>query len=120
MRGRAFYLCACPGIQFEDVPVEHETPLHRDVLIGAKAIADEVGIDVRQCFHWLQNGYVPATKTGSTWTTTRSALRRHFSGEDRSEPAVDVIKAASPSKAASHSINQRKTERKRSRAGAAA
>ena len=63
---------------------ENEIPLHRDVLIGAQAIANEIGIDLRQCFHWLQNGYIPATKTGATWTTTRTALRRHFSrgGED--------------------------------------
>jgi hypothetical protein len=51
------------------------------VLIGAEAIANEIGIDVRRCFHWLQGGYIPASKTGSIWTTTRTALRRHFSGE---------------------------------------
>lgn len=51
-----------------------------DLLIGADAIAAELGIDVRQCFHWLQNKYIPATKTGGTWTATRSALRRHFEG----------------------------------------
>ncbi|MGZ3282833.1 MAG: hypothetical protein ACXWJR_04115 [Xanthobacteraceae bacterium] len=73
--------------------MEQEIPLHRDVLIGAQSIADEIGIDVRQCFHWLQNNYIPATKTGSTWTTTRSALRRHFSGGDRGEAAASVIKA---------------------------
>jgi hypothetical protein len=56
-------------------------PLADDLLIGAQQIADELGIDLRQCFHWLQNGYIPATKTGSTWTTTRSRLRRHFDGD---------------------------------------
>jgi hypothetical protein len=66
--------------------MEH-IPLHRDVLIGAQAIADEVGIDLRKCFHWLQNGYIPATKIGSLWTSTRSALRRHFSGENQKQVA---------------------------------
>jgi hypothetical protein len=60
--------------------MEYE-PLHRDILIGAGAIADEIGVDVRQVYHWLQQGYLPASKTGSLWTSTRSALRRHFSGE---------------------------------------
>jgi hypothetical protein len=55
-------------------------PLHRDVLIGAQAIADEIGIDVRRCFHWLEHGYIPARKVGAQWTTTRTVLRQHFSG----------------------------------------
>jgi hypothetical protein len=54
-----------------------------DVLIGTRAIADFIGIDERKCFHWLANKYIPASKTGNLWTSTRSALRRHFSGEAR-------------------------------------
>jgi hypothetical protein len=61
--------------------MDHELPLHRDILIGADAIAAEIGVERRQVYHWLQHGYLPATKTGSLWTSTRSALRRHFSGE---------------------------------------
>jgi len=49
-----------------------------DVLIGAEAIAHEIGIPVRKAFHWLQQGYLPATKVGSIWTSSRSALRQHF------------------------------------------
>lgn len=52
-----------------------------DILWGAQAIADEIGVELRQCFHLLEQGYIPATKTGRTWTTTRSRLRRHFHGE---------------------------------------
>jgi hypothetical protein len=54
-----------------------------DLLVGAEAIADYLNIDVRQCFHWLQNNYIPASKTGNIWTATRSALRAHFSGSRR-------------------------------------
>jgi hypothetical protein len=50
-----------------------------DILIGAKAIATYLNIEVRQCFHWLENGYIPACKTGGIWTATRSGLRQHFS-----------------------------------------
>jgi hypothetical protein len=52
-----------------------------DVLIGTRAIADFIGIDERKCFHWLANGYIPASKTGNLWTATRSQLRRHFDGK---------------------------------------
>ena len=63
-----------------DLQVHAAPALAADVLIGAQAIADEIGIDVRQCFYWLKSGYLPATKTGAIWVTTRSALRRHFNG----------------------------------------
>jgi hypothetical protein len=66
--------------------MEHE-PLHRDLLIGADAIAAEIGIDVRKVYHWLQLGYLPASKMGALWTSTRSALRRHFSGENQKRVA---------------------------------
>jgi hypothetical protein len=55
-------------------------PLATEVLIGAQAIADEIGIDLRKCFHWLESGFIPATKTGRTWTTTKRRLRKHFDG----------------------------------------
>jgi hypothetical protein len=66
--------------------MDHE-PLHRDLLIGAQAIADELGVAQQVCFRWLEKRYIPATKTGNQWTTTRSALRRHFSGESKKENA---------------------------------
>ena len=62
------------------VCMSHIPSPHRDVLIGAQAIADEIGIDLRKCFHWLERGYIPATKIRAQWTTTCSALHRHFSG----------------------------------------
>ncbi len=65
--------------------IEHRratTPaLRDDLLIGAQAIADEIGIDIRKAFYWLQKGHIPAKKIGDLWTSTRSALRRHFEGE---------------------------------------
>jgi hypothetical protein len=61
--------------------MDHELPLHRDILIGADAIAAEIGIDARKVYHWLQHGYLPANKVSALWTSTRSALRAHFSGD---------------------------------------
>lgn len=64
------------------------TKLKDDLLWGAQAIADEIGLDRRVVFYLLQNGALPATKTGNTWTSTRSRLRRHFEGEAKPERAA--------------------------------
>ena len=55
--------------------------LAADILHGAQAIADYIGVDLRRAFYLLQNGYIPAVKTGATWTSTKSRLRRHFNGD---------------------------------------
>ena len=47
---------------------------------GAQAIADELGLELRKTFYLLERGYLPATKCGATWTSTRSRLRRFFDG----------------------------------------
>jgi hypothetical protein len=54
--------------------------LKDDVLFGAQAIADELGLELRKTFYLLERGYLPATKCGAMWTTTRSRLRRFFDG----------------------------------------
>jgi hypothetical protein len=65
-------------------PADATAPADKlDLLVGAEAIADYLNIEVRQCFHWLARGYIPASKTGNIWTATRSALREHFSGSRR-------------------------------------
>jgi hypothetical protein len=66
-------------VAISPLPATHR--LADDILIGAQQIADELGIDIRKCFHWLESGHIPATKTGRTWTTTRQRLRKHFAGE---------------------------------------
>ena len=53
-------------------------PLADDVLWGARAIANAIGRPLRATFHLLSAGYIPASKTGAIWTSTRTALRRHF------------------------------------------
>jgi hypothetical protein len=53
-------------------------PLAGDVLWGCTAIANAIGRSERATFHLLSAGYIPATKTGAIWTSTRTALRRHF------------------------------------------
>jgi hypothetical protein len=67
---------------------ESPIPLHADLLWGAQAIADELGLDRRAVFYLLQTGKLPATKTGNIWTSTRSRLRRHFEGDTKPERAA--------------------------------
>ena len=64
------------------------TKLRDDLLWGAQAIADEIGLDRRVVFYLLQTGKLPATKTGHTWTTTKTRLRRHFEGDAKPEQAA--------------------------------
>lgn len=52
-----------------------------DVLIGAKAIADETGIKVRQVYRLAELGSIPTFKIGGTIAARRSELQRRLSGE---------------------------------------
>jgi hypothetical protein len=51
-----------------------------DLLIGAKAIGDEIGVDERRAYYLLEKGYFPSRKMGRIHTSTRSGLRKHFQG----------------------------------------
>jgi hypothetical protein len=55
--------------------------LSEDILHGAAEIAAYINVDHRRAFYLLEKGYIPAVKTGATWTSTKSRLRRHFNGE---------------------------------------
>jgi hypothetical protein len=60
----------------KDVPTSGA--LADDLLFGAQAIADELGVSVRKTFYLLERSLIPARKIGATWTSTRSRLRQHF------------------------------------------
>jgi hypothetical protein len=66
-----------------------------DLLRGAEAIADFIGLDTRDCFFHLQRGTIPAFKEGRTWVTTKSRLRRHYN-ESRFEPPPKPLAEAQP------------------------
>lgn len=52
-----------------------------DVLMGAKAIADETGIKVRQVYRLAELDLIPTFKIGGTLAARRSELRKRFSAE---------------------------------------
>jgi hypothetical protein len=55
-----------------------KTSLKDDLLFGAQAIADYIGVDLRRAFYLLEKRYIPGVKVGATWTSTKSRLWRHF------------------------------------------
>jgi hypothetical protein len=51
-----------------------------DLLRGLKAIADEVGLSVRQTHYGLTKGRIPAARDGDgiTWIASKQVLREHY------------------------------------------
>ena len=52
-----------------------------DLLWGAAAIADELGIDRRKAFYLLEKGSLPAKKVQGRWVAERGRLRAFFTEE---------------------------------------
>ena len=50
---------------------------------GVEAIAAAANLTPRQTYHALERGYLPASKAGRKWFTTRRRLRTLFTGEQR-------------------------------------
>jgi hypothetical protein len=65
-----------PVSQSEHCKSKTTPSLAGDILFGAEAIAEELGVDIRRAFYMLSHGHIPGRKIGGTWVTTRSALRR--------------------------------------------
>jgi hypothetical protein len=58
-----------------------EPTLGTDLLFGAQAIADYLGIDVRRVYYQLQRGFIPATRSGAAYIASKKRLQKHFQGE---------------------------------------
>jgi hypothetical protein len=52
-----------------------------DTLWGVQAIADHIGRNRRQTYHYLQNKLIPGRKVGSIWIVSKSKLRAFLSDE---------------------------------------
>jgi hypothetical protein len=52
-----------------------------ELLWGAAAIADELGIDSRKAFYLLEKGSLPAKKVQGRWVADRGKLRAFFTEE---------------------------------------
>jgi hypothetical protein len=52
-----------------------------ELVWGAKAIAQELGVGIRRAFYLLESGALPAKKVQGRWVVERSRLRALFIGE---------------------------------------
>jgi Helix-turn-helix domain len=49
--------------------------LGNDLIYGAAAIANYLGMKPRVVYHWLERGELPAQKLGAQWVCSRAKLR---------------------------------------------
>jgi hypothetical protein len=55
-----------------------EAKLGDDLLVGAKAIAAELGVPERKVFYWGETGYIPLFRIGNQLAGRKSTLKAHF------------------------------------------
>lgn len=58
-----------------------------DLLVGAKAIAEYVGVTERQVFYWGETGRLPLFKIGSKWAGRKSQINERLSKLESGEAA---------------------------------
>ncbi len=49
-----------------------------DLLVGADAIADEIGVPRRRVYNLVEKGLLPCTHEGATIVASRSRIRQHY------------------------------------------
>jgi len=66
-----------------DTEQDLDAPLWGAEAIGreARAFTKTGEVDVRKTYHLLEEGFLPATKAGHQWISTRRRLRMFFAGE---------------------------------------
>ena len=57
--------------------------LRDDLLMGARAIAEFMGIYVRRVFYLAEHGKIPVFKLGERWHARRSTLRAYVGQRER-------------------------------------
>lgn len=66
-----------------------------DVLDGAKAIGDFLGLTDRQVFHAVERGHLPVVRLGTKIMARRSTLLRWFEAQEQAAfAAISSRKAA--------------------------
>jgi hypothetical protein len=60
------------------VPYRDDAPLSADLLVGAVAIAEYLGLTERACRHQLDRGQIPHKRMGRIIVGSKAALRKHF------------------------------------------
>ncbi len=69
---------------------QDEKPLAKDLLHGAKEIADFLGIEERQARHQIDQGNIPVTRMGRLIVSSKTALRRRFDPSEAADALGEV------------------------------
>jgi hypothetical protein len=64
--------------------------LRDDLLTGAKAIGDFIGVTPRQAFYMLESGQIPGFKLGNKWASRKSKIRGHIEGLEEAAAKAQV------------------------------
>jgi hypothetical protein len=64
-----------------DTPTSTTSALADDLLLGAKAIADFLGFDLRETYYGLERGHIPATRRGRLYIGSKRRLTKHYTGQ---------------------------------------
>ena len=67
-----------------EIPTPPMNP-REDMLYGAKAIAEFLGVSMRKAFYLLEKSRIPCGKIGSQWIASRSILRDYLAKISRSQ-----------------------------------
>jgi hypothetical protein len=63
--------------------VSMEMKLSDDLMVGAKPIAEWLGLPVRQVFYLAEMGRLPLFKMGKLWAGRKSTLKQHIETLER-------------------------------------
>ena len=85
---------------------DHDDRLSDDLIWAVTGIAAYIGRTIRQTYHLLERGLIPATKVGNAWVARRSELDAFF----RAHP--DAATDTSPTTEAPESERGRTPPRK--------
>jgi hypothetical protein len=64
-----------------------EPKLAEDLMVGAKPIAEFMGLPVRQIFYLAETGRLPLFKIGNKWAARKSAIERHLANLENGKAA---------------------------------
>jgi hypothetical protein len=66
------------GIEFLSMEKTLMAELSNDLMLGAEAIGEHLGLTPRQAFHMLETKKIPGFKLGNKWAARKSTLNDHI------------------------------------------
>jgi hypothetical protein len=67
---------------------QNDERLAADLLIGAQAIADEIGLKPTEVYYYWRAGKLPLKKLGAQLVGSKQVLREHLTARSRRRPSA--------------------------------